>query len=242
MPGASYHASKPDATASEPCVGAVIVAAGSSTRMGGRDKLLLPLCGRPLLACTLSVFAAQPRIQRLVVVASSANREQIAGLLREAASGARLTLGGARRRDSVRAGLDLLADCEYVIVHDGARPLVTAALIDAALAGAREAGAAICAVPVSDTVKREGEGRRIGETVPREGLWLAQTPQAFRRDLLLRAHEATDIDASDDALLVEMLGEPVLLVPGARENIKVTEPPDLPLAEAILHARSERTR
>jgi 2-C-methyl-D-erythritol 4-phosphate cytidylyltransferase len=221
-----------------PRTGAVIVAAGSSTRMGGADKLLLPLGGRPLLAHAVSVFAAHPRIERLVVVASPANREQTAGLLRQLAPGALLTAGGARRRDSVRAGLDLLADCAYVVVHDGARPLVTSELIDAVLDGARAAGAAVCALPVTDTVKRGDQQGKVRETVPRHGLWLAQTPQAFRRELLLRGHEASDLDASDDALLIELLGERVVLVPGSRENIKVTEPPDLLLAEAILQARS----
>jgi len=144
--------------------------------------------------------------------------------------------GGERRRDSVRAGLDALADCDYVVVHDGARPLVTKALIDAALAGARETGAALCAVPVSDTVKRTDDAGLVRSTVSRAGLWLAQTPQAFRTELLLRAHEATEIDATDDAALVELLGEPVRVVMGSPRNLKVTTPADLRLAEALLAA------
>jgi 2-C-methyl-D-erythritol 4-phosphate cytidylyltransferase len=123
------------------------------------------------------------------------------------------------------------------VVHDGARPLVTAALIDAAIEGALATGAALCAVPIADTVKRGGGAGLVEATVARDGLWLAQTPQAFRADLLRRAHTATHVDATDDAALVELLSEPVRLVPGSRENIKVTTPEDLALAEALIAAR-----
>jgi 2-C-methyl-D-erythritol 4-phosphate cytidylyltransferase len=125
---------------------------------------------------------------------------------------------------------------DYVLVHDGARPIVTAELIAAALAGARETGAALCAVPVSDTVKRVEDDGLVRGTISREGLWLAQTPQAFQTDLLRRAHAATDIDATDDAALVELLGEPVRVVMGSAHNIKVTTPGDLALAEALLRS------
>ncbi len=145
-----------------------------------------------------------------------------------------IVLGGERRRDSVRAGLLTLTGCEVAVVHDGARPLVTPALIDAAIAGARECGAALCAVPVSDTVKRSDEAGHVRGTVSREGLWLAQTPQAFTLDLILRAHEAVEGDVTDDAAMVEHLGATVRLVPGSRRNIKVTTPEDLALVEALL--------
>jgi 2-C-methyl-D-erythritol 4-phosphate cytidylyltransferase len=155
-----------------------------------------------------------------------------------------VVLGGMRRRDSVLAGLEVLhvQGCEYVVVHDGARPLVTPALIDAAIEGARETGAALCAVPVSDTLKRVEDNGLVRGTVSREGLWLAQTPQAFELELLLRAHATTDIDATDDAALVELMGAPVRVVPGSAANIKVTLPADLSLAEALLAARSSHER
>jgi 2-C-methyl-D-erythritol 4-phosphate cytidylyltransferase len=203
--------------------------------MGGVDKLLAPVVGRPLIAHTIAAFSSAESIDGLVVVASAANREAIEALIGDVAQ-ARVVLGGERRRDSVRAGLEALSDCEYVVVHDGARPLVTAALIEAALAGARETGAALCAVPVADTLKRSDEASLVRSTVSRTGLWLAQTPQAFRRELLLRAHEATDIDATDDAALVELLGAPVRLVMGSSRNLKVTTAEDLALAEALLRA------
>jgi 2-C-methyl-D-erythritol 4-phosphate cytidylyltransferase len=203
--------------------------------MGGVDKLLHPIAGRPLIAHTLSAFLRHAAIDAVVLVVSAQNRGAV-----ESAAGLdpRLSfaLGGERRRDSVHAGLVCLTGCDYVVVHDGARPLVTAGLIDAALAGARECGAALCALPVTDTVKRSDAGGHVRGTVAREGLWLAQTPQAFRTELLLRAHAAVEGDITDDAAMVEHLGEPVRLVQGSRLNIKVTTQEDLALAEALLMA------
>ena len=224
-------------------VGAIIVAAGSSQRMGGVDKLLQPLAGRPLVAHTIEVFASQPAIEHVAVIASPANAAAIRSLVAEIAPRPRanifVLLGGARRRDSVLAGLDAILElgCDLAVVHDGARPLVTASLIDAVIEGARETGAALCAVPVSDTIKRVEDNGLVRGTVSREGLWLAQTPQAFELELLRRAHAATDIDATDDAALVELMGAPVRVVPGSVANIKVTLPADLQLAEALLAAR-----
>jgi 2-C-methyl-D-erythritol 4-phosphate cytidylyltransferase len=215
-------------------IGAILLAAGRSERMGGVDKLLAPLAGRPLIAHAVAVFAAAPGVDTLVVVASEANVGPVGRIVRELAPRAKVTLGGERRRDSVRAGLNALAGCEYVVVHDGARPLVTAALVEAALAGAKATGAALCAVPVTDTLKRSDDEGLVRSTVSRQGLWLAQTPQAFRRELLLRAHDATNLDATDDAALVELLDEPVRIVTGSSGNLKVTTPADLALAEALL--------
>ncbi|HLF71470.1 MAG TPA: 2-C-methyl-D-erythritol 4-phosphate cytidylyltransferase [Dehalococcoidia bacterium] len=217
-------------------VGAVIVAAGRSERMGGTDKLLQPLGGRPLIGHSIAVFATHSAIDRLVVVVSEMNRPEIEAIVSELAPRATVVLGGKRRRDSVRNGLEALEGCDYVLIHDGARPLVTPALIDAALEGARTAGAALCAVPITDTIKRAAADMRVRGTISRENLWRAQTPQAFRRDLLLHAHAASDVDATDDAALVELIDEPVLLVPGSIRNVKVTLPEDLRLAAAWLIA------
>jgi 2-C-methyl-D-erythritol 4-phosphate cytidylyltransferase len=202
--------------------------------MGGLDKLLAPLGDRPLIARSIAVFAAHPAIDQLIVVASKANFKAIGTICRDLPSPCQVVIGGERRRDSVRAGLDAIAGHDYVVIHDGARPLVSPGLIDTALAGARETGAALCAVPVLDTVKRTNSLGLIRSTVSREGLWLAQTPQAFRTDLLLRAHQSSDIDATDDAALVELMGEPVRVVFGSTRNLKVTTPEDLALAEALL--------
>jgi 2-C-methyl-D-erythritol 4-phosphate cytidylyltransferase len=212
--------------------GAIIVAAGRSERMGGVDKLFEPVGGLPLLLHSVRALTGSPQIDAVALVVSDANRERIEALVADLPA-LRVVSGGARRRDSVRAGIEALADCTHVLVHDGARPFVTADLIESTLAAARDAGAALCAVPVTDTVKREGAGGLVAETVSRDGLWLAQTPQAFRRDLLLRAHAAGNADATDDAALVEALGEPVRLVPGSARNIKVTTPVDLALARLL---------
>ena len=218
--------------------GAIIVAAGSSQRMGGIDKLLAPLGGRPVIAHSLAVFAAHPRVEALAIVVSPANEAPIRALAGELAPGAIVILGGKRRRDSVANGLDALAHCDYVLVHDGARPLVTAEMIDAALDGAIQSGAALCAVPVADTVTRAANDGLVASTVNRERLWLAQTPQAFRTEVLRRAHAAHDIDATDDAALAELIEAPVRLVMGSSENLKITTLSDLAFAEAILASRS----
>jgi 2-C-methyl-D-erythritol 4-phosphate cytidylyltransferase len=213
---------------------AIIVAAGGSRRMRGVDKLLAPLGGRPLVAYSIDAFTRHTAIDEIVVVASE---ENAASIREVAGKRARVVLGGPRRRDSVLNGLRAIsAGCDYVLIHDAARPLVDATMIDAVLDGAHEVGAALCAVPVSDTVKRADPSDKVSSTIAREGLWLAQTPQAFRTDLLLRAHQANDINATDDAALVELLGEPVKLVMGSTRNIKVTLPEDLAMAQALVAA------
>ena len=214
-------------------IAAVIVAAGKSTRMGGVDKLLYPIRGRALVAHTIEPFLRHESIEQVVLVVSAQNKPAIEAAV-QAGPKLRIVIGGERRRDSVHAGLGALAGCEIVVVHDGARPLVGSDLIDAAIAGARECGAALCAVPVTDTVKRGDHLGRVRGTVSREGLWLAQTPQAFRLELLLRAHAQIEGDITDDAAIIESMGLPVKLVQGSRRNIKVTTREDIELVEALL--------
>jgi 2-C-methyl-D-erythritol 4-phosphate cytidylyltransferase len=217
-------------------VGAVIVAAGRGRRMQGVDKLLAPLAGRPMLAHTLAAFQACAAVQRVVLVMAADRLEEGRELVR--AHGldkvAAVCAGGERRQDSVRAGLDALGPCQWAVVHDGARPLVTPRLIEDGLAAARETGAAICAVPLSDTLKRVSESQEVERTVEREGLWLVQTPQVFRYDLLLGAHRRATVEATDDAALVEAMGGRVRVYMGSPRNIKVTTPEDLALAEALV--------
>lgn len=220
--------------------GAILVAAGSSQRMGGIDKLLQPLDGRPLIAYSIAALYASNDIDRLVVVTSAVNQDAIGSIVRQLAPDASVVLGGERRRDSVRAGLEALGEVDYVLVHDAARPLLNEVMIESALRGAVEAGAALCAVPVTDTIKSTNGGDFVLETLERDHLRAAQTPQAFRRDILLRAHAANRDDATDDAVLVERLGLPVRLVPGSPRNIKVTTPDDLHVAEALLRRAGVR--
>ncbi len=219
--------------------GAIIVAAGKSERMGGQDKLLRPLDGRPLISYSINAIAAYPLLDGLIVVASEANREQITAITAELAPAAQVVTGGPRRQDSVRAGIAALPGVDFIVVHDAARPMVTRELVQAALDGAAETGAALCAVPVADTLKRAEASGLVSGTVSRQDLWLAQTPQAFRRSLLMRAHDEVTQNATDDAAMVELLGEPIRLVPGSSQNLKVTTPDDLLVAEALLRDRTQ---
>lgn len=204
--------------------------------MAGVDKLLAPLAGRPLLAHTLAAFQACPSVERVALVMAGERLEDGRDSVR--AHGfdkvAALCQGGERRQDSVRAGLEALGVCEWAVVHDGARPLVTPRLIEDGLAAARETGAAICAVPLSDTIKQVTASGEVERTLERQGLWLVQTPQVFRYDLLLEAHRRATAEATDDAALVEAMGGRVRVYMGSPRNIKVTTPEDLALAEALM--------
>lgn len=219
-------------------VGAVIVAAGRSERMGGIDKLFAPLGGRPLLSRTLLAFEDTPCIDRIAVVASERNAAAVRALVAESrfARVQAIVPGGARRRDSVRAGLEALAGVEIVVVHDGARPLVAPELVARVVEAARASGAAICAIPARDTIKEVDQGE-VTRTLDRGRLWLAQTPQAFRLDLLLEAHRAFEGEATDDAAMVEALGHVVRVVEGDPHNVKVTTPEDLRLLESLIRLR-----
>ena len=218
--------------------GAVIVAAGASTRMGDAgDKTLADIGGEPLIARTVDVFERCDSIAAVALVVSERNMDAVAALRDE--KGWRKTMpplvGGARRQDSVRAGLDALPPgCGWVLVHDGARPFVTSRMIDEGLAAAADTGAAIAVVSAFDTVKRVGEGGRVVETLDRSELGMVQTPQVFRRSLLERAHTEVADDVTDDAAMVERIGVEVRTFAGARSNIKVTTPEDLMVAGALV--------
>lgn len=221
--------------------GAVIVAAGRSERMDGDDKLWAPLTDtggvtRPLLAYALRAFQSCTRINRIVLVAAPDAVERAQALVRDEGldSVCAVVPGGARRQDSVRAGLEALSPCDWVAVHDGARPLVTPELIERGIEAARETGASCCALPASDTVKEAGEDGLAIRTIDRARVWLAQTPQTFRYDLLLDAHRRCESDATDDASMVEALGVRVRLYEGSRRNMKVTTQEDLVVVRALL--------
>lgn len=222
--------------------GVVIVAAGSGKRMGGqRNKLWLPLDGEPILAHAVRLFSTHQDIREIVLVVSEQDRSDVLAWLD--AEGIKLTiaLGGAERQDSVRNGLALLsADCSYVLVHDAARPFVTREQISDMVRQVRHDQAMIMAVPVKDTIKVVGETGIVESTPARESLWAVQTPQAFRMSLLREAHQAaweTGKMGTDDAMLVEWMGQPVTVMLGSYENIKITTPDDLWLGEEILRKR-----
>ena len=228
-------------------VGCVLLAAGRSARMGGGDKLLADLAGRPVLAHSLAALAACDQIAHVVVVTGAANRAAVAQLARSHGGGKvrALATGGAQRQDSVAAGLAALPNVELVAVHDGARPLVDAEDFSEGARLAREVGAAIAAAPVADTVKRVDAAERVIETPPRAALRAAATPQVFRRKLLERAHRAAKeagVSATDDAALVERLAEPVVVFASRRRNLKITTADDLLLAESLLNPSAGELR
>lgn len=219
--------------------GAVIVAAGKSERMGGIDKVFAQINGKPLLARVVDVFQECNMIDEIIIVLGHANLERVREMADEQgwSKVTSLCLGGARRQDSVREGLKMLKDCHWVMIHDGARPLITVDMIERGLAEARENGAAVAAVPVKDTIKTASPGGFVDSTPLRDTLWAIQTPQVFRFDLILQAHEKIHEDVTDDATMVEKLGYDVKLYIASYENIKITTPDDLALAEIILRDR-----
>ena len=223
-------------------VGAVIVAAGASTRMQGADKTLADLGGEPLIARAVDALEQCAAVGAIALVAAERNLDAIAAL--RIAKGWRKTMpplpGGARRQDSVRIGLHALPpECEWALVHDGARPFVTSLMIEDGLRAAADTGAAIAVVPAFDTVKRVAADGRVIETLDRSELAMTQTPQVFRRDILERAHAEITVDVTDDAAMVERMGVEVRTFEGARSNIKVTSPEDMTVARALLALREE---
>ena len=216
--------------------GAIIVAAGKGERMGGVDKIFAPLAGKPLLAWTIDVFEKCPAIDQIVIVLGKHNIETGRKLAAEYGwkKVTDICIGGEKRTESVSNGLKLLKDCGWVVIHDGARPLVKESLIKIGLSEAKETGAAVAAVPVTDTIKMSSDDNFIIGTPPREKLWSVQTPQVFRFDIIEDAHLNADKNATDDASLVEKLGYTVKLYFGSYNNIKVTTPIDLSLAEILV--------
>ncbi len=213
---------------------ALILAAGRGERLGAnRPKALAELAGRPMLQWSVDALRAAPAIERIVVALPPG-----AG----APAGTIGVLGGAVRSESVRLALAAAGPGDQVLVHDAARPLLTPELAERVIAAALGEGvdAAIAAAPVTDTVKRVGEGHAVLETLDRADLWAVQTPQVFRRGALERALEVPDevlAQATDDAWLVERAGGSVVVVEAPRENLKVTTPLDFALAELLLGRR-----
>jgi len=218
---------------------AIIPAAGSGTRMqASLPKQYLELGGRSILIHTIAALADCAEIDRIIVAVAEDRLDSTRKLLEMWRLGTQteVIVGGRRRQDSVKAGLDHLGDdIDIVLVHDGARPLVEGDIIRRCLQEAQSSGAAIAAVPVKDTLKRGDTDRLIAATIDREGLWQAQTPQAARLPLLRRAFAAAgDRDVTDEAMLLEIAGIPVSLVMGSESNIKITRPEDLTMAEKLL--------
>ncbi len=218
----------------------LIPAAGAGRRMGGdMSKQFLLLAGRPVLAHTISRFENHPQVNNIILIAPAEETTCCRNDVVDAYGFdkvSRIVVGGQERQDSVRNGLRACpaADDDIVLVHDGVRPLLASGLIDAAVAAATANGAALVAVPAKDTIKVVVDGK-VRSTPERSTLWQAQTPQAFRYDVIASAHEKAYKEgyrATDDAQLVEWLGQPVAVVEGDYRNLKITTPEDMLLAES----------
>jgi 2-C-methyl-D-erythritol 4-phosphate cytidylyltransferase len=224
-------------------VAAIVVAAGAGRRIGGEiSKAYLPIAGRPLVLRTLDRMFEAKTVEQVILVVAAQDRDRCDALLRDdSALRGRpyfLQIGGTTRQQSVKRGLEQIAEqTEIVIIHDGARPFVSAALIDRCVESAAEKGAVVVGLPARDTIKVVGAGRRIETTPDRSLLWEIQTPQVFQRELIVDAHrraEADGVEVTDDAMVVERLGKPVYLLEGERTNIKITLPEDIWLAEMMI--------
>lgn len=226
-------------------VAAVVPAGGSGTRMGNEvPKQFLQLGGVPLLIHALRVFESSRTITEIVVVVPQdevtyCQQELLPQFALSKVS--TVTAGGVRRQDSVWNGLQAVDErTKIVVVHDAVRPFVTSAMVEQVVERAGTNGAAIAAIPLHDTVKRAAPDGTIETTLDRQRLWSAQTPQAFKLELLLEAHRSSrqsGVEATDDAFLVEQIGHRVAIVNGSPDNIKITRPEDLVMGEAILAAR-----
>lgn len=224
-------------------VTAIIAAGGAGRRLGaGRPKQLLDIGGRTMLERSTAAFAGHPRVSDVIVVLPSLGEDSDG---EPAIGGATLVKGGARRQDSVANGFDVVpANADIVLIHDAARPFVTAELIDRTIDAAAAHGAAIAALRSRDTVKRVRLDGAIVDTIPRDEIYLAQTPQGFRRDVLAKAIAAgrSGMDATDEAMLAERAGYTVHVVEGDPGNVKITTAEDLAAARARARVTAKPAR
>jgi 2-C-methyl-D-erythritol 4-phosphate cytidylyltransferase len=207
----------------------------------GRSKVLLELEGVPVVVRAARAFADVDDVSSIVVAAGPGDLDEVRATLGRfgVPKIAAVVEGGTTRQASVIQGMEALPECEIVLVHDGVRPLVARSLIEAVIDAASRDGAAVPVVPMQDTVKRVRDGR-IAETVDRDALAGAQTPQGFRRDLLVAAIERARLDGfegTDESALVERLGAPVVCIPGSADNLKITTGQDLVVAQALVKWR-----
>ncbi len=231
---------------------AVIPAAGRGKRLGGNvKKQFLTLCDLPIAVHTLTAFQNSPLIDEIICIASKEDLSLFESLVSDHSltKVARILPGGERRQDSVWAGISYLGTQsdlnDLVVVHDGVRPLITSRLIEKVIEAAREEGGAVAALPVTDSLKKVSSDKMILKSLPRESIWAMQTPQVFRLGILMEAYRSAareGLEATDEAMLVERLGLPIRCVEGSFENIKITTPPDLEIAEVLLRARAGRLR
>jgi len=225
---------------------AIIVAAGEGRRIGGEvPKTYLPVCGRPMVLRTLDQFFSAQAIEEVVLVIAADEFLRCETMLRDDSGLANrpwiLQSGGPTRQQSVKKGLEKIgSDTDIVVIHDGARPFVSPALIDRCVQATRDKGAVVVGVPVRDTIKIVSNDRWVQTTLSRSSLWAIQTLQVFRKQWIVEAHDRAAreaFEATDDAMLVERIGKPVFVVDGESTNIKITTPEDVWFAEALLREK-----
>ncbi|MEZ6096733.1 MAG: 2-C-methyl-D-erythritol 4-phosphate cytidylyltransferase [Pirellulaceae bacterium] len=226
-----------------PTFSVILAAAGASTRFNDPHykKTFAHLNQKPVWLYSAEKFLARPDVKQLIVVISREDEEDFRARFAAnvAVMGIDITFGGAERCHSIQNGLELVsAECDHVIIHDAARPCIADEWIEELFAVGARSGAAILATPVTSTLKRSQDGKQVDETVPRDGLWMAQTPQCFRVDLLRDAfaRRSEDFLPTDESQLVEAMGYPVAMVTGSPLNIKITTKADLAFAAACLKA------
>lgn len=228
----------------QPVLAVIIVAAGTGSRMQSSEhKQFLKLGGKPVLENTIMVFDRHPMVREIILVSHEADLRRVndeiitPGTFKKVE---KVVAGGATRTASVKAGLQMITDeITHVAIHDGARPLVTPAMLDSVFAKGITTGAAILAVKITDTIKETDDEGKVLSTIPRQGLWSAQTPQVFDRTWIESAYGSLSQGASatDDAAVLEAAGYSVYTVECSKENLKITVPSDLFQAEMILKSR-----
>jgi len=222
---------------------ALIPAAGAGKRMGGdKNKQYLEIGGRPILVHTLEVFDGCDAVSEICLIAPEDDCSYACELIdgMRLIKPVRVIPGGKERQDSVHNGLNSISGCDIVMVHDGVRPFVTEEILNRSLEETVRCGAAVVAVPAKDTIKTVDKDRNVIETLERSKLWQVQTPQTFKYEIIKEAFEKAYRDGfygTDDASLVERAEHKVCIVPGSYQNIKITTPEDMIIAEAILRSR-----
>jgi 2-C-methyl-D-erythritol 4-phosphate cytidylyltransferase len=224
---------------------AIIVAAGSSERMGF-DKLFALVSGKPVIAHTIAAFESTNCVGEIILVGRADSLNELRKLIGKPTKVKQIIEGGAERSDSVRAGLEHVdPKSKFVAVHDAARPMITPEKIERVFEAAKTSNAATLAEPINDTLKRADVDLAVKESVDRSGVFAMQTPQVFERKLLQQAYDLVaqkKISVTDEVSAVELLGHKIVLVPNYDFNFKVTYPRDLPLAEFVLKQRANATK
>ena len=224
---------------------AIIVAAGSSERMGF-DKLFALVSGKPVIAHTIAAFENTNCVDEIVLVGRADSINELRKAIGKPSKVKHIVEGGAKRSDSVRAGLEQIdPDCNFVAVHDAARPMITPEKITRVFEAARTSGAATLAEPINDTLKRADQDLTVTAPVDRSGVYAMQTPQVFEKKLLIEAYDLVaqkNMSVTDEVSAVELLDRKIVLVPNHDFNFKITYPRDLPLAEFVLIQRANATK